>query len=67
MKYVLIPILAALLGGCALAPSANDDAERGYNRGDGNYLYRNYNDGYYHKFSYRGEHGDQEDPAGTVS
>jgi|HubBroStandDraft_6_1064221.scaffolds.fasta_scaffold2207947_2 hypothetical protein len=65
MKYVFIPILAALLGGCATAPG-NGDAQRGYNRGDHNDLYRNYNDGYYHKFSYHGEHGDQEDPAATV-
>jgi hypothetical protein len=50
MKYVLIPFLAALLGGCAIAPPGNGDAERGFNRGDSNYLYRNYNDGYSDKF-----------------
>jgi hypothetical protein len=46
MKYILIlSILAALLGGCAIVPAGYGDHRDGYyNQGDGNY--RNY--------SYRG-------------
>lgn len=61
MKYVLGLGFAALLGGCAIAPAGNGDAEH-----NGNYLHRDYNDGYYHKFSYYGEHGNQGDIAGTA-
>ena len=71
MKYILIlTILAALLGGCAIAPAGYGDnrgdyyRERGYNRGDGNYRDRNYyrGDWNYRNYSYRGEHGNQGDP-----
>lgn len=56
MKNVLIlSILAAALGGCAIVPAGYDDnregyyQERGYNRGDGYYQERGYDrgDGYY--------------------
>lgn len=65
MKYILIlSILAALLGGCAVVPAGYGDRERGYNRGDGSYLDRDYNDGNYrnYNYSYRDEHGNQGDP-----
>jgi hypothetical protein len=63
MKYILIlSILAALLGGCAVVPAGYGDRERGYNRGDGNYPGRDYNDGIHRNYSYRGEHGNQADP-----
>ena len=62
MKYILIfSILAALLGGCVIAPAGYGDnrgdyyRERGYTRGDSNYRDRDYNRGYY-----RG--GNQETP-----
>jgi hypothetical protein len=62
MKFILIlSILAASLGGCAVAPAGYGDQERGYNR-DGNYRYRDYNDGNYHHYSYRGGHGNQGEP-----
>jgi hypothetical protein len=63
MKYILIlSILAALLGGCAIVPAGYGDhrdgysyRERGYNRGDGNYRDRYYyqGDGNYRDYSYR--------------
>ena len=53
MKYVLIlSILAALLGGCVVAPVGYGDRERGYNRGDGSSLDRDYNDGNYRNYNY---------------
>jgi hypothetical protein len=62
MKYILtLIILAALLGGCAVAPAAGD-RQGDYNRDDGVYRSRDYNDANYHHYSYRGEHGDQGDP-----
>ena len=69
MKYILIlSILAALLGGCVIAPAGYGDnrgdyyRERGYNRGDSNYRDRAYNRGYgnYRDYNYRG--GNQEPP-----
>jgi hypothetical protein len=51
MKYIVILILIALLGGCAIAPAGYGDRERGYNRGDGNYRYHDYNDANYHNNS----------------
>jgi hypothetical protein len=63
MKYfVILLTLAALLGGCALAPAAYGDRERGYNRGDSSYRNPDYNDANYLHYSYRGEHGNQGDP-----
>jgi hypothetical protein len=60
MKYILIlSILGAFLGGCAVAPGGYGDRERGY---DGNYRYRDYNDGNYHHYSYRGGNGNQGEP-----
>jgi hypothetical protein len=63
MKYILIlSILAALLGGCAIVPAGYGDhrdgysyRERGYNRGDGNYRDRYYyqGDGNYRDYGYR--------------
>jgi hypothetical protein len=44
MKYVLGLVLATFLGGCAIAPA-------------GDYPYRDYNDGYNHRFGYDGEQG----------
>jgi hypothetical protein len=64
MKYVLIPILAVLLGGCANSPARYGDRESGYSRGNGNYLYRDYNDGHYPNYGYHDEHGNRGDPAG---
>lgn len=59
MKYILIlPMLAALLGGCVLVPVGHGDnrdgyyGERGYNRGDGNYR----------DYGYRGDRGNQGNP-----
>jgi len=52
MKSILIfSILAALLGGCVLAPYGDD---RGYYRGDGNHRDRDYNrgDGRYPEYGY---------------
>ena len=53
MKYILIfSILAALLGGCVIAPAGYGDnradyyRERGYNRGDSNYQDRGFNRGF---------------------
>jgi hypothetical protein len=56
MKYILIlSILAALLGGCVIAPAGYDRdgyyRERGYSRGDGNYR----------EYRYRGGFGNQGD------
>jgi len=56
MRYSLVlSILAALLGGCAVTSA-------GYDRGDSNYRGRDYNDGIYHKYSYRSGHGNPEEP-----
>jgi hypothetical protein len=58
MKYILIlSILAALLGGCAVAPAGHGDREPGSNRDDGNYRYRDYNDAKFRNYTYFGEHG----------
>jgi hypothetical protein len=63
MKYILIfSILAAMLGGCVVAPGYGDNRdgyyrERGYYRGDGNYRERDYN---YRNYGYRGGYGNQE-------
>jgi hypothetical protein len=65
MKYVLGLSFAALLGGCAIAPAGYGDAERGYNHDNGNYLHREYNDGYHYRFGDRGEHGNQRNLAAT--
>lgn len=53
MKYILVlSIVAALLGGCVVAPAGYGDnrngyyRERGYNRGDGYYRDRSYRDGH---------------------
>jgi len=63
MKYILILLtLAASLGGCAITPAAYGDREHDYNRGDGNYLNRDYNDANYHHYGYGGERGNQGDP-----
>jgi hypothetical protein len=61
MKYcVILLILAALLGGCAVAPAAYGDGERAYNRGDGSYRNGDYNDANYHHYSYRGAFGEND-------
>jgi hypothetical protein len=52
MKYILIlSILIALFAGCAVAPAGYGDRERGFDRDDGNYLHRDYNDGKFRKYS----------------
>ena len=52
MKYILIlSILAALFGGCAVAPAGHGDRERGSDRDDGNYLHRDYNDGKFRNYT----------------
>jgi len=57
MKYfVILLTLAALLGGCAIAPAG----ERAYNRGDGSYRNGDYNDANYHHYSYRGAFGEND-------
>jgi hypothetical protein len=58
MKFILIlSILAALLGGCVLAPAGYDDNRRGYYQG-GYYQGHGYShgDGYYRGYDDRG-HG----------
>jgi hypothetical protein len=56
MKYILIlSILAAVLGGCVIAPAGYGDRERGSDREDGNYPHRDYNDGNFRHYSHRGE------------
>jgi hypothetical protein len=67
MKYIVILILIALLGGCAIAPAGYGDRERGYSRGDGNHRDHDYNDANYHNYSYHGEHGNQADRTETTS
>jgi hypothetical protein len=58
MKYILIlSILTAALGGCAIAPADYGDRERGSNRDDGNYRYRDYNDGKFLNYGHCGEQG----------
>lgn len=58
MKYILIlSILAAVLGGCVIAPADYGDRERGSNRDDGNYRHRDYNDGKFRNYSHRGAQG----------
>jgi hypothetical protein len=62
MKCILIlSILAALLAGCAVVPAGYGDRERGYNRGEDNYRDRDFNDGNFRHYSFRGEHGNQGD------
>jgi hypothetical protein len=71
MKHSLIlSILAALLGGCAIVPAGYGDhrdgyyQERRYDRGDGSYRDRYYNqgDGNYRDYSYRGRYDNQGNP-----
>ncbi len=66
MKSIFIlSILAALLGGCVIAPIGYGDnrdgyhGERSYSRGDGYYRDSGYHrgDGYFHDYSYHGERG----------
>lgn len=60
MKYILIlSMLAALVGGCAVGPPGYGDRERNFN-GDGSYRGHDFNDGNYHKYSYRGDRGDAQ-------
>ena len=52
MKDILIlSLLVALFGGCAVAPAGYGDRERGSGRDDGNYLHRDYNDGKFRNYS----------------
>jgi len=52
MKHILIlSMLVALFGGCAIAPAGLGDRERGSDRDDGNYQHRNYNDGKFRNYS----------------
>jgi hypothetical protein len=78
MKYILIlSIIAASLGSCAIVPAGYGDSrdhyyhyhdgydrDRGYSRGDDNYRYRNYNrgDGNYRDYSYSDDRGNQGYP-----
>jgi hypothetical protein len=71
MKTLLVlSVIAAMLGGCAIGPvgyGGNRDGyyqERGYNRSDGYYRDRNYyqGDGNYRDYSRRSGDGNQGDP-----
>jgi hypothetical protein len=70
MKSILIlSLLAATLGGCAIVPAGYGDQRNGYyqerdrNRGDGYYRdrYYNQNDRNYRDYGYRGWQGNQGD------
>lgn len=58
----ILSLLAALLGGCAVAPADFGGRERGYNRGEGSYGDRDYNDGNYHHYSLREACGNRGAP-----
>lgn len=59
---VILSIVAALLGGCAVAPMGYGDRERGYDHGNRSYGDRDYNDGNYGHYSFRDEHDNQGYP-----
>jgi len=66
MKFILIfSILAALLGGCVLAPVGYGD-DRGYYRGDGAYRDRGYyrGDDRYPDYGYRNQGNPYHDHGG---
>jgi hypothetical protein len=52
MKYILILwLLGAMLGGCAIAPTSYGDREHGLDRDGDNYQYRDHNDGIFRNYS----------------
>lgn len=65
-SMIILSIVAALVGGCAIVPLGHGGRhdgyyrDRGYNRGGGNY--RNRDGGTYREHGYRRDRGSQEDP-----
>ena len=65
-SIIILSIVAALVGGCAIVPLGYGDRhdgyrqDRGYNRGDGNYRNRDY--GTYRDYWYRRDRGSQGNP-----
>lgn len=69
-SIIILSIVAALVGGCAIVPLGYGNRhdgyrqDRGYGRGDGNYRNRDYNRGDRNSrdYWYRRDHESQADP-----